>query len=137
MSLFEIASDPIDLDTFRASLSNVSCGACVVFEGWVRDHNEGRRVLHLAYEVYEKLTVVKDPATGVYWDWKKAKLHSADEAFEKGYSSVKKSYKAYLGQDIDGVVYSGFKPDKINKSGSWNCTPSSWRPKVLTPCQAG
>jgi molybdopterin synthase catalytic subunit len=57
MSLFEIATDSIDRDSFRASLTNVSCGACVVFEGWVRDHNEGRRVLRLAYEVYEPLAI--------------------------------------------------------------------------------
>jgi thiosulfate reductase/polysulfide reductase chain A len=67
--------------------------------------------------VYEQPTVVKDPDTGVYWDWKKAKLKSIDEALTKGYAQVKKSYKAYRGQEIDGVVYSGFKPDKINKSG--------------------
>ena len=27
------------------------------FEGWVRDHNEGQRVLQLEYEVYEPLAV--------------------------------------------------------------------------------
>ncbi len=68
-------------------------------------------------EDYEKPTVVKDPATGVYWDWKKAHLESAEEALAKGYAHTKKAYKAYVGQEIDGVVYSGFKPDKVNKSG--------------------
>ena len=66
---------------------------------------------------YERENVVKDPATGVYWDWKKAHLNSAKEALAKGYTNTKKSYAAYLGQEIDGVVYSGFKPDKVNKSG--------------------
>ncbi len=61
--------------------------------------------------------VVKDPATGVYWNWKKAHLASEEEALEKGYTQTKGSYKAYVGQEIDGMVYSGFKPDKINKSG--------------------
>jgi anaerobic selenocysteine-containing dehydrogenase len=68
-------------------------------------------------EKYQAETVVKDPDTGVYWDWKKAHLKSAEEALEKGYAHTKKSYKAYIGQEIDGVVYSGFKPDKVNKSG--------------------
>ncbi len=68
-------------------------------------------------EKYQKETVVKDPATGVYWDWKKAHLDSASEALEKGYAATKKAYKAYVGQEIDGEVYAGFKPDKLNKSG--------------------
>ncbi|MHA1563995.1 MAG: molybdopterin dinucleotide binding domain-containing protein, partial [Alphaproteobacteria bacterium] len=71
----------------------------------------------LSPEKYLAETVVKDPATGVYWDWKKAKLGSAQEALEKGYAATKSSYKAYVGQEINGVVYSGFKPDKVNKSG--------------------
>ncbi len=68
-------------------------------------------------EKYEKDGVVLDPDTGVYWDWKKAHVASEEEALAKGYTHTKKSYKAYIGQEIDGVVYSGFKPDKLNKSG--------------------
>jgi len=66
---------------------------------------------------YEKDGIVMDPDTGVYWNWKKAKVASEEEALAKGYTHTKKSYKAYVGQEIDGVVYSGFKPDKVNKSG--------------------
>jgi len=68
-------------------------------------------------EAYQKDGVILDPATGVYWNWKKAKIKSQEEALAKGYTNVKKSYKAYVAQLIDGVVYSGFKPDKVNKSG--------------------
>jgi thiosulfate reductase / polysulfide reductase chain A len=68
-------------------------------------------------EKYEKEGIVKDPATGVYWNWKKAHMANEAEALKKGYTHTKKSYKAYIGQEIDGVVYSGFKPDKLNKSG--------------------
>ncbi len=68
-------------------------------------------------ENYQGATIVRDPASGVYWDWKKAGLASFEEALEKGYAATSKSYKTYVGQDIDGVVYSGFKPDKLNKSG--------------------
>ena len=57
MNRFEIASQPIDLAGFRSSLADESCGACVVFEGWVRNHNEGRAVLRLAYEVYKPLAI--------------------------------------------------------------------------------
>ena len=68
-------------------------------------------------EAYQKDSVVMDPETGVYWDWKKAKVASREEALKKGYTHTKGAYKAYIGQEIDGVVYAGFKPDKLNKSG--------------------
>lgn len=57
MISFAITSDAIDPDTFRKQLLDLSCGACVQFEGWVRDHNEGQRVLRLEYEVYQPLAV--------------------------------------------------------------------------------
>jgi anaerobic selenocysteine-containing dehydrogenase len=66
---------------------------------------------------YLKDTVLYDDATGVYWDWKKAKAKSAEAAASKGYTHSKKSYKGYVGQRIGDNVYSGFKPDKVNKSG--------------------
>lgn len=66
---------------------------------------------------YVKAAVILDEATGVYWDWKKAKAPSEAEARKKGYAHTKKSYKGYVGQKIGGQVYSGFKPDKLNKSG--------------------
>jgi len=54
---FEITAQAIDLEAFRALLISQSCGACVQFEGWVRDHNEGQKVLRLEYEVYAPLAV--------------------------------------------------------------------------------
>jgi anaerobic selenocysteine-containing dehydrogenase len=71
----------------------------------------------LSPEKYEKETVVKDPRTGTFWDWKKAKLESAEEALAKGYLKTKGSYKAYVDMEVDGEVLSGFKPDKVNLSG--------------------
>ncbi len=61
--------------------------------------------------------VIFDPATGVYWNWRKSKAKSADEAKSKGYAHTKNGYKGYVGQQIGDAVYSGFKPDKVNKSG--------------------
>ena len=61
--------------------------------------------------------VVLDEATGVYWNWKKAGLKNEEEARAKGYAHTKKSFKAYVGQKIGDTVYSGFKPDAVNKSG--------------------
>lgn len=37
------------------SLGNEACGALVTFEGWVRNHSDGREVLRLEYEGYEVL----------------------------------------------------------------------------------
>jgi molybdopterin synthase catalytic subunit len=57
MKSFEITSSPIDLEAFRRSLLDHSCGAYVQFDGWVRNHNEGQEVLQLEYEVYTPLAV--------------------------------------------------------------------------------
>ena len=57
MKAFGISSEPIDLQAFREQLLDRSCGAYVQFDGWVRDHNEGQKVLRLEYEVYEPMAV--------------------------------------------------------------------------------
>ena len=59
----------------------------------------------------QKYGVIFDEATGVYWNSKKSK-HA-----DKGYTKAKDAYKGYVGQKIGDKVYSGFKPDKLNKSG--------------------
>ncbi len=57
MNHFKVTAEAIDLALFRATMQDVSCGAYVQFDGWVRDHNEGQKVLRLEYEVYEPLAV--------------------------------------------------------------------------------
>jgi molybdopterin synthase catalytic subunit len=57
VSAFEITGEAINLQAFRESLQDQSCGAYVQFDGWVRDHNEGQRVLRLEYEVYVPLAM--------------------------------------------------------------------------------
>lgn len=54
---FAIVHEAIDVEAFRASLDDQRCGAAVFFEGRVRDHNEGRAVERLEYEVYEPLSI--------------------------------------------------------------------------------
>jgi molybdopterin synthase catalytic subunit len=49
---FEIVIEPIDPRQLQAELEHQSAGASVCFEGWVRDHNEGRQVVSLDYEAY-------------------------------------------------------------------------------------
>ena len=57
MNPFDISSEAIDMADFRASVEDLHCGAYVVFEGWVRNHNDGRDVLRLDYEVYRPLAI--------------------------------------------------------------------------------
>ena len=52
---FSVSKETIDREALRSSLLNASSGACVIFEGWIRDHNEGKAVLRLEYEVYRPL----------------------------------------------------------------------------------
>jgi len=49
---FSISNRPIDVDAAKEAVADKSCGALVVFEGWIRDHNEGQEVERLEYEVY-------------------------------------------------------------------------------------
>ncbi len=68
-------------------------------------------------EDLKKDGVIFDEATGVYWNWHKSSAKDEAEAKKKGYTKTKNAYKGYVGQDIGGKAYKGFKPDKLNKSG--------------------
>ncbi len=57
MSDFEFLRERPDLDALRGSVEDSHSGGYVAFEGWVRDHNDGRSVLRLEYEAYERLGV--------------------------------------------------------------------------------
>jgi molybdopterin synthase catalytic subunit len=52
---FAITREPIDAAAWRARMEDDACGALVCFEGWVRNHAEGRSVEGLEYDVYETL----------------------------------------------------------------------------------
>jgi molybdopterin synthase catalytic subunit len=55
MSRFALSAVAIDVASEQARLDDAAAGACVVFEGRVRDHNDGRRVLRLDYQAYAVL----------------------------------------------------------------------------------
>ena len=55
MKHFSISDQPIDIARLRDGLLDYRAGAFASFEGWVRDHNEGRAVLGLHYEAYAAL----------------------------------------------------------------------------------
>lgn len=52
---FQMTEGRLDPSVLQGQLSDPRAGACLVFEGWVRDHNEGRPVIALDYEAYVEL----------------------------------------------------------------------------------
>ena len=57
MRAFSFSSEPLDPERHRAELADPAAGGYASFEGWVRDHNEGRRVHRLEYEAFESLAI--------------------------------------------------------------------------------
>lgn len=52
-----MTSERIDPARLRDDLYDAAAGAYCGFEGWVRNHNEGQRVLRLEYEAYEPVAI--------------------------------------------------------------------------------
>jgi adenylyltransferase/sulfurtransferase len=55
MKFFGFARTPLDTTAERRRVTDPACGGYASFEGWVRDHNEGRQVRGLEYEAFEVL----------------------------------------------------------------------------------
>jgi len=55
--MFRISPEPLDPVALARGLPDARAGACVIFEGWVRDHNEGQEVTRLEYEAFQALAV--------------------------------------------------------------------------------
>lgn len=55
--MFELSDKPFDVSALREQLVNPGAGAFVSFEGWVRDHNNGKSVRALEYQAYERLAL--------------------------------------------------------------------------------
>ncbi len=55
MTRFRLSETPFDTATLRAQLLDARVGGYASFEGWVRDHNDGRAVHGLRYEAYAAL----------------------------------------------------------------------------------
>lgn len=52
---FRISDTPLDPGALASTLTDECAGACVTFEGWVRNRNEGQPVRSLEYEAYALL----------------------------------------------------------------------------------
>ena len=53
--MFRLSDQPIDVAALSRALASDSAGACVTFEGWVRNRNDGRAVHRLDYQSYAPL----------------------------------------------------------------------------------
>ena len=53
--MFEITAERIEVEPLRRGLMDSGCGGYTSFEGWVRDHHQGRAVSGLHYEAYADL----------------------------------------------------------------------------------
>lgn len=52
---FRLQSELLDISALRAPMADAHAGAYASFEGWVRDHHDGRAVAGLFYEAYAAL----------------------------------------------------------------------------------
>jgi len=52
---FTITPHAIDPEALKSVLEAAGAGACVTFEGWVRDHNDGAAVVALEYEAHSAI----------------------------------------------------------------------------------
>jgi adenylyltransferase/sulfurtransferase len=57
MDAFSFSSSPLCPERYREALGDPAAGGYVSFEGWVRDHNDGRHVTRLEYEAFEALAL--------------------------------------------------------------------------------
>ena len=55
--MFDISEKKILIDDLRQQMMHPGSGGFCVFEGWVRNENEGRSVERLEYEVYAPLAI--------------------------------------------------------------------------------
>lgn len=60
--MFALSATPLDPAALRTTVRNVRAGGFAAFEGWVRNHNEGRTVERLEYEAYEVVCLAEGRA---------------------------------------------------------------------------
>ena len=55
--MFSLSETKINESLLKSETRDTSAGGFVCFEGWVRDHNQGKAVTKLAYEAYTQLAI--------------------------------------------------------------------------------
>jgi len=74
----ELVRSPIDVAPLLAAAREPACGAVNMFIGTTRDHHEGRRVVRLEYEAYERMAMAALAALE----------RSASERFQLGHCAI-------------------------------------------------
>lgn len=59
MSAFRLSDTALESSALAQELASASAGACVTFDGRVRNHNEGKTVLRLGYQAYAPLALAE------------------------------------------------------------------------------
>lgn len=59
MNRFQLSVQALDVPALRGELQREQAGAFASFEGWVRNHNDGRSVAGLRYEAYAALAATE------------------------------------------------------------------------------
>jgi molybdopterin synthase catalytic subunit len=93
---FELSDTAFDIAPLRARLLDDRAGAYASFEGWVRDHNDGRPVHGLRYEAYATLAtaegqrIVEEAAArhGLHWPRERLRV-AVDGAFAHWHDGVR------------------------------------------------
>ena len=107
---FKITSAVIDPAARKRELERSSAGACVTFEGWVRNHNEGESVQALEYEAHQTIAekegarivaeaMTRFAVTAVHCEHRVGKLRIGDCAVWVGVSA------AHRGAAFDACRY--------------------------------
>ena len=55
--MFSLSDSPLDPKKLEKHLYAEEAGAFVSFQGWVRNHNDGKDVIRLEYEAYQDLAL--------------------------------------------------------------------------------
>lgn len=76
--LFLVTSGILEPGALRNAVMTPASGACVVFEGVVRDHHEGRAVERLEYEAYEEMALrqMEDVAAEVAEEYRDREVYA-------------------------------------------------------------
>ena len=89
---FQVTAEPLDAAALVRLVSGPDAGAIATFVGLVRDHNAGRRVLHLDYEAFAPLAektfglIASEAAS--HWPSARLGIHHRVGRLEIGEASV-------------------------------------------------
>lgn len=87
LPLFDITDQPINSHPLIIALQHDQAGALVTFEGWVRDHNDGKSVGSLEYQIYKELAI-KEGLKIIEEAKEKYSLHQAIAVHRSGHLQI-------------------------------------------------